>query len=643
MQTPLHNAKLSWNDAGNPSSDSFGDSYFCSRNGLDEARFCFLQGNKLPTCWETHDRDLFVIAETGFGTGLNFLVTWQAFLDYRKSSPEGKTKRLHFISFEMYPLSAHDLQAALNMWPELSHLSDQLVHHYPYAINGCHRLRFDEGNVVLDLWLGDVNIMIPQVYSRDGGIVDAWFLDGFSPSKNADMWSVHLFSHLYRLTRANGTLATYATAEFIQQGLASVGFLMDKLDGHGIKKDWLIGRCNKPAMTPVHPAPKTFTVIGGGIASACLTYLLTQRGHSVTLFCADESVAQGASGNPQGAIYPLLHHPDILLSQFFIAAFHFCQQLVTEVDAQSPIPHDWCGVIFKAMDDKTSQKNKELVAAGFPNDLLHAAGDDVALPTGGWISPVKLIDALFKLSAQSGLLTSHTQCEIRSITQHQDQWHLHDGNHHIWNASHVIIANGVDATVFEQTSLLPITPMRGQISLFPAILGPQDIKHVVCGDGYIIPALDNQYVIGATYVRNNNSQDVIGSEHNENIAKLQRTLNLNAKETAKIQITGGRAAIRGVTRDHFPLVGGFRDANMIAETCQGMSAQGWLPVITPSLSILAGFGSRGLCSAPFSAELLVALLLDEPLPCSLSTLQNIDPQRRQLKQEWRKKRHLWRG
>jgi tRNA 5-methylaminomethyl-2-thiouridine biosynthesis bifunctional protein len=642
MQTPLQNAKLSWNEAGNPVSDSFDDIYFCNENGLNETHFVFLQGNKLPNRWKIHDRDIFVVAETGFGTGLNFLATWQAFLDYRKNTAEGKTKRLHFISFEMRPLSINDLKKALNLWPELSHLSEQLITHYPYAVTGCHRLRFDKGSVVLDLWLGDINHMIPQVYCQDEGIVDAWFLDGFAPSKNPEMWSEHLFLHLHRLTRYSGTLSTFTAAGSVRRGLAAAGFLMEKSAGHGTKKHMLIGCCNKNPSPVVSLKKKQITVIGGGIASACLTYLLTQRGYHVSLFCADEAVAQGASGNPQGAIYPLLHHPDILLSQFFVAAFHFCQQLVNETNVQTPFPHDWSGVTFKAFDEKTSLKNRELVAAAFPPELLQTAGDDVVLPTGGWISPVAFIDALFQLSNQSGRLTTNKQCEIISINQHQDRWQLHDAHNNEWFASHVVIANGANATVFEQTALLPITPMRGQISQFPAKLNMREIEQVVCGDGYIIPAINEQYVIGATYVRNENANDVRESEHNDNIKKLQRTLNLTAQEVANIQITGGRAAIRGVTRDHFPLVGGFRDVTMITQTCQTMSAQGWLPAIDPSFSVLTGFGSRGLCSAPFSAEILAALLLDEPLPCSLLTLQNIDPQRRQLKHEWRQKRYRWR-
>lgn len=166
MQSTLQNAKLSWNDAGTPISDSFGDVYFSNDNGLLETRYVFLNQNNLPARWQTHDRDLFVIAETGFGTGLNFLATWQAFKQYQETTTHKKVSRLHFISFEKYPLTQSDLKQALTAWPELAQLSEKLVNAYPYIVPGCQRVRFDNGSVVLDLWLGDVNELIPQVFSR---------------------------------------------------------------------------------------------------------------------------------------------------------------------------------------------------------------------------------------------------------------------------------------------------------------------------------------------------------------------------------------------------------------------------------------------------------------------------------------------
>ncbi len=349
MLATLQNAKLSWNNAGMPISDSFEDIYFSNNNGLHETQYIFLKQNNLPERWLIHDRDFFVIAETGFGTGLNFLATWQAFRHFRDTHPEGKVTRLHFISFEKFPLTKLDLKQALAAWPELSLLSEQLISAYPYAVPGCQRLRFDDGSVVLDLWLGDANELLPQLYALADGLADVWYLDGFAPSKNPDMWTASLFAHLYRLSRPLATLSTFTAAGFVRRGLTDAGFAMRKVAGHGQKRSILVGYSQKPETNIDTPSVTSIAIVGGGIASACLAFLLTQRGYRVELFCADNDVAEGASGNPQGAIYPLLHQPDDLLSQFFISAFHFSKLLLDDVNRQCPFQHDWCGVLLKAI------------------------------------------------------------------------------------------------------------------------------------------------------------------------------------------------------------------------------------------------------------------------------------------------------
>jgi tRNA 5-methylaminomethyl-2-thiouridine biosynthesis bifunctional protein len=632
MLATLQNAKLSWNNAGMPISDSFEDIYFSNNNGLHETQYIFLKQNNLPERWLIHDRDFFVIAETGFGTGLNFLATWQAFRHFRDTHPEGKVTRLHFISFEKFPLTKLDLKQALAAWPELSLLSEQLISAYPYAVPGCQRLRFDDGSVVLDLWLGDANELLPQLYAPADGLADVWYLDGFAPSKNPDMWTASLFAHLYRLSRPLATLSTFTAAGFVRRGLTDAGFAMRKVAGHGQKRSILVGYSQKPETNIDTPSVTSIAIVGGGIASACLTYLLTQRGYQVELFCADTDVAEGASGNPQGAIYPLLHQPDDLLSQFFIAAFQFCRQLLCDINSHTRFQHDWCGVLLKTIDEKSAQKHKAILDAGFPSELIEENAEGVLFPQGGWVVPAELVKTLFQLSSQKGLLKQHKNCEIVSLHKNDGQWVLKNKEGNVWSATKVVLANGVNVTMFEQTTSLPITPMRGQISTLQASEYDAISAHVVCGDGYIVPALDGQQVIGATYVRNDMARDIRESEHEENKAKMQRSV---PQDVSTYTVTSGRASIRGVTRDHFPLIGGLRSAESLQTASAQMPKSGWLPETGSGLYILAGMGSRGLCSAPLSAEIAAALLLQEPLPCSLSTLRNIDPHRRELRRAWK--------
>ena len=313
-QNAIQPANLEFNAEGTPVSRDFDDVYFSNDNGLEETRYVFLDGNQLSTRFPEHPRSLFVVAESGFGTGLNFLTLWQAFDQFHAAHPEATLQRLHFISFEKFPLTAHDLRLAHQRWPELAAWAEQLQAQWPPHIGGCHRLILDGGRVTLDLWLGDINDLTDTLDDSMNQTVDAWFLDGFAPAKNPDMWSQHLFSAMARLARPGATLATFTSAGFVRRGLQEAGFTMQKTKGFGRKRDMLVGRMEQtldiPASAPWFArsasASREVAIVGGGIASALLSLALLHRGWQVTLYCADDAPASGASGNRQGALYPLL-------------------------------------------------------------------------------------------------------------------------------------------------------------------------------------------------------------------------------------------------------------------------------------------------------------------------------------------------
>ncbi len=181
--TSITHAQLDWNESGTPVSDQFDDVYFSNVNGLEETRYVFLKQNRLPERWHDFEQPRFVIAETGFGTGLNFLAVWQWFEQFRQQNPNAALQELHFISFEKYPLSQQDLVKAHESWPELAAYAKQLQAHYPIAVPECHRIVLADGAITLDLWFGDIKDCLPSVPTPSQGVVDCWFLDGFAPSK----------------------------------------------------------------------------------------------------------------------------------------------------------------------------------------------------------------------------------------------------------------------------------------------------------------------------------------------------------------------------------------------------------------------------------------------------------------------------
>lgn len=371
-------ANLEFNAEGTPVSRDFDDVYFSNDNGLEETRYVFLGGNHLEARFPEHPHPLFVVAESGFGTGLNFLTLWQAFDQFREAYPQAQLQRLHFISFEKFPLARADLALAHQHWPELAPWAEQLQAQWPLPLPGCHRLLLDEGRITLDLWFGDINELTSQLDDSLNQKVDAWFLDGFAPAKNPDMWTQNLFNAMARLARPGGTLATFTSAGFVRRGLQEAGFTMQKRKGFGRKREMLCGvmeltlplPCSTPWFNRTGSSKREAAIIGGGIASALLSLALLRRGWQVTLYCADEAPALGASGNRQGALYPLLSKHDEALNRFFSNAFTFARRFYDLLPVK--FDHDWCGVTQLGWDEKSQHKIAQMLSMDLPTELAVA-------------------------------------------------------------------------------------------------------------------------------------------------------------------------------------------------------------------------------------------------------------------------------
>lgn len=234
-----HSAKIHFNDNGTPISEQFDDIYFSNTDGLKESHYVFLTHNDLPSRWqEWSSNKTFHIGETGFGTGLNFLATWSAWLSSGAAETGIKFK---YTSFEKYPLSKHDLITAHNVWPELSVLTSELAQLYPDNITQDTKLVLADGKIEINIIFGDVNERIQQLQFEPEHNIDAWYLDGFAPSKNPDMWTQNLFNHMARLSNPSATVATFTAAGFVRRGLIEAGFTMQKGKGFGHKREMVFG------------------------------------------------------------------------------------------------------------------------------------------------------------------------------------------------------------------------------------------------------------------------------------------------------------------------------------------------------------------------------------------------------------------
>ena len=650
--TPIQSANLGFNEEGTPVSREFDDVYFSNDNGLEETRYVFLGGNCLSERFKTHDRSLFIVGESGFGTGLNFLTLWQAFADFCQEQPDATLQRLHFISFEKFPLTADDLRTAHEHWPELALFAQQLQQQWPLPIAGCHRLLLDGGRVTLDLWFGDINELIPQLDDTLNNKVDAWFLDGFAPAKNPDMWTPQLFNAMARLARTGGTLATFTSAGFVRRGLIDAGFTMTKSKGFGRKREMLTGvmeqHLETTARSPWFARPaargKEVAIIGGGVASALLSLALLRRGWQVTLYCEDEAPAQGASGNRQGALYPLLNTHDAALATFFSAAFTFARRLYDSLPVE--FDHDWCGVTQLGWDEKSQNKINQMLSLELPDALTHAVDAQIvaqqcgveigfggaSYPLGGWLCPAQLTAAALSLAEKMGL-TMHYQHRVENLTQTPEAWQLSFAEHAPQQHTAVVLANGYKINQFSQTEKLPISAVGGQVSHIPTTPSLSALRQVLCYDGYLTPQnpKNQQHCIGASYHRGVEDMRYNDEDQQHNRQRLINCLP-DVQWPQEVDVTAGdaRCGVRCASRDHMPMIGSVPDYDATLEAYATLAEDrenAKTAPVHPNLFMLASLGSRGLCSAPLAAEILAAQMSDEPVPMDGETLAALNPNR----------------
>ncbi|MBC2657406.1 bifunctional tRNA (5-methylaminomethyl-2-thiouridine)(34)-methyltransferase MnmD/FAD-dependent 5-carboxymethylaminomethyl-2-thiouridine(34) oxidoreductase MnmC [Pseudomonas sp. MSSRFD41] len=647
MTAELPYAQLDWDDQGRPRSRVFDDVYFSSDSGLDETRHVFIEQNRLGERFAALAAgQRFVIGETGFGTGLNFLCAWQLF---RQQAPAGA--RLHFVSVEKYPLSHADLQRALALWPELADLAQPLLEQYQAIHGGFQRLVLDQGRVILTLLIGDALEQLPQLDAQ----VDAWFLDGFAPAKNPEMWTAELFAELARLAAPGASISTFTSAGWVRRLLNAAGFKMKRTPGIGRKWEVLRGEFlgwpeETPAPTAAKPwfarpprQDKTALVIGGGLAGCSSAASLAARGWQVQLLERHGQLAQEASGNPQGVLYLKLSAHGTALSQMILSGFGYTRRQLEHL--QRGLDWDACGVLQLAFNPKEAERQAQLAAA-FPHDLLHILDREQAqaragigleygglfFPEGGWVHPPALCQW------QAGhpgiqVLTHRQVLELRRVDQ---QWQAWDGEQLLASAAVVILAGAAEIKQFPASAELPLKRIRGQITRLPQTARSQALATVVCAEGYVAPPRLGEHTLGASFDFHSQDLAPTTAEHAGNLEMLREIssdlLHRLEVEQLPLEDLQGRAAFRCTSPDYLPIVGPLADPAAFVDTYAALGKDArqvpdlpcpWLE----GLYINSGHGSRGLITAPLSGELLAAWLENEPLPLPRSVAEACHPNR----------------
>jgi len=650
---PRH-AQIDWDELGRPHSRQYDDIYFSKDQSLEETSHVFIEQNDLRQRFSALSAgECLVIGETGFGTGLNFLCAWQLF--ERCAAPGA---RLHFISAEKFPLTRDDLHRALALWPDLALQGTALLAQYVAVHQGYQQFLFDDGRVSLTLMIGDAR----EQFEKLDGHIDAWFLDGFAPAKNPDMWTPELFAQLGRLSRPGTTLGTFTSTGWVRRALIAVGFTMKRIPGIGKKWEILRGLFNgrteeqpqPPVVAPWYqrpPAPqgpRQALVIGAGLAGCASAASLAARGWQVSLLERHGQPASEASGNPQGVLYLKLSAHGTLLSQLIVSGFGHTRRLLQRLQRGS----DWddCGVLQLAFDAKEDQRQAQLAGA-FSEELVQRldrqqaeAVAGVSLPSGGlfypeggWVHP----PALCRWQAGQPnvrLLGHHDVLQLRRV---DGLWQALDGEKVLAEAPVVVLAGAADIHRFDGCAGLPLKRIRGQITRLPLTPASQALHTVVCADGYVAPPRHGEHTLGASFDFHGHDLTPTAEEHRSNL-ELLREISSDLAERLDIahldpQHLQGRAAFRCTSPDYLPLVGPLAEAGSFAETYAALAKNArqvpeapcpWLE----GLYINSGHGSRGLITAPLCGELVAAWINGDALPVPRDMAEACHPNRFMLRE-----------
>lgn len=648
---PIETAALDWSQ-GLPSSIQYQDVYYAQQGGIEQSLYVFLEGNRIKErclALPSQEESIFTVGETGFGTGLNFLLTWQL---WEQHAP--KRARLHYVSCDKHPLSLNDLTTCLAQWPQLKKYSDLLIQHYPILTPGYHSISFNEGQIQLTLMLGDAWDCFEQALicgeskleaELRTAFVDAWYLDGFSPKRNDTMWSEPLIKVISMLSKPGTTLATYTAASKVKSLLKQYGFELVKTKGFGGKRHMISGRFAastarlKLRITPWHYAPplpkeKKAVIIGAGLAGCFMAYSLSKRGWDITLIDEHKALAEGASANQQAVLFPKLSAYKSPLTQLMLDGFLYAHQFYSALLDEEDLGELKGAFILAHNKREQATQNSvndwlqtypelgQLLSQDQASDVLGIPVENggLFLPLSGWINSPALCRALIARSK----VRVRTQCRVEELTERPNGWSVGGIDTPI-----VILCNGYQTAQFSQSKHLPIKPIRGQMTVIKATSGSRNLSIPLCGDGHVLPAIANKHHIGATYGLDNASLVMNDSDDEDNKAKLKQ---LSTQTQWSDEVIDHWAGVRATTPDYLPLVGPIARADLFVEQFASLATNSkrWIAQAGPyypGLYVCAGFGSRGLTTIPLCAEWLATYLNNEWSCLPRSLIQSLAPAR----------------
>ncbi|MCE9659632.1 MAG: bifunctional tRNA (5-methylaminomethyl-2-thiouridine)(34)-methyltransferase MnmD/FAD-dependent 5-carboxymethylaminomethyl-2-thiouridine(34) oxidoreductase MnmC [Burkholderiales bacterium] len=648
--TPVVPGRVERDADGLPRSPDFGDVYHPRQGALAQARHVFLGGNELPARWQGRER--FVVLETGFGLGNNFLAAWQAWRD-----DPGRCAQLHFISIEARPLQREDL-AALARDEALAPLARQLAAAWPPLTCNLHRLSFEAGRVQLLLALGDVKDWLPQITAS----VDAFFLDGFAPARNPAMWEARLYKAMARIAAPGATAATWSVARAVREGLGAAGFEVRSVPGSGGKREITVARFAPRFAPRANPRRRAVSdaatatahlpvaIVGGGLAGCAAAWALAGQGRASVLFERRSQIALEGSGNAAGLFHGVVHGHDGHHARFHRAAALVAQRTVALALAGTGVRGRASGLLrLVARGADVAPMQALLQRLGLPADYVSAlsmeeagaiAGIAVAAPAwhfpgGGWVEPRGL--ARFFVDSAGRQMALQCGREIAAIRRADDRWHLLDAAGTVLaEAEAVVLANAGAALELLGGRALTLQRSRGQLSGLASARWPAAaaLRVPVAGSGYLLPPLDGVSWFGASSQESDDDPELRAADHVANIERLAGLVESPPQIGAAAGELSGRVGFRWASVDRLPLVGAVPLAaigaglglDSTAEASPRPDQPRFAPR-APGLFVFAGLGSRGIAGSALGAQVLASCITGAPMPLEADLLDAVDPAR----------------
>jgi tRNA 5-methylaminomethyl-2-thiouridine biosynthesis bifunctional protein len=595
---------LTINEDGEVHSKVFSDIYWTKKNAYEEKKYVFVNSIQIEKLW--NDKKFFCILELGFGAGINFLTTLRRWNKTKESN-----QSLNFISFEKFPISKSVLKEIYKEYPQIKFLGLRLLEEYTNLENGIHILEFREFNVQLTLIIGDIENEFFNFEKK----VDVFYLDGFSPNKNSELWSQSIFEHLIFLSHKKSIFTTYSSAGLVKKNAVQAGFEISKKKGFGFKRDMLIGTPNSNFIeSNKNPffkleifnknRSKNIGIIGAGLAGLSIAKELNLLGYDVTIYESESEIMQKGSGNPAGIFNPSLSADRTTASTIELSGLWNLLRIIDQL--KNRIVYDNTGINITIEEKELNKFKKALQTYEIEHIFDQLNSNSFINNKTGWIDLKTFSDYLINNPRNNIMLNT----KITNIFYNGFQWELIDQNKKNYIIDSLIIANAQLCNTFEYTNWIPIREVRGQIIVIPKNFVKEDIeKAQVYKNGYLIPLKNHQYLIGTTYDNYNISEEPREIDTLRILNNFKNFFSLkNDIEISKIY---ARAGIRATTPDHLPIVGPVPHLENFFEEFKDLKAIGKknyntdsLVKYLPNLYVFSGFGSKGLLLTGFLAKVL---------------------------------------